>query len=162
MNVLEELKKLGGRAGGITIYYGAKSAAAVANVAKQTNKLNARSKAKFRPLFPHLDLDRVRIRPACDLPGNWFESEGGPHKVVAMTFGYTIYCKGTHMQRTYEKLNILMHELVHIEQIRCCGNSETEFAGDYGEGFLDAGNYRQNPLEEEAYDFVEAYHFTSM
>src|SRR5687768_796789 len=111
MSVLSKLKELGGCVGGRMIYNAAKYSAEVANVFKDTNQLNARSKDKFRPLFPHLNLNRVRIRPGCTLPGNWFNSA---NNVAAMTFGYTIYCKGTKMQSTDAKLNILMHELVHV------------------------------------------------
>ncbi|MBK7581095.1 MAG: DUF4157 domain-containing protein [Myxococcales bacterium] len=151
MSVLDTLQELGGCAGGKLIYYAAKYSAEVANVFKDKNKLNASAKAKFKPLFPHLNLDKVRIRPDCTLPGNWFTSS---NDVVAMTFGYTIYCKGKKMQSTNKKLNILMHELVHVDQVRRRDNSEDKFACAYGKGFLAGGSYRKNPMENEAYDFV--------
>jgi len=156
MSVLSKLKKMGACEGGIAIYFAAKAAAATANLLKQRNKLNASTKSKFRPLFPHLDLDRVRVRPDCTLPPNWFTSADD---VVAMTFGYTIYCKGKKMQSTNNKLNVLMHELVHVDQIRRRDDSESKFACDYGKGFVAAGNYSDNPLEVEADNFVAANGF---
>jgi hypothetical protein len=50
-----------------------------------------------------------------------------------------------------------MHELVHVDQLRRRGDNEDRFACDYGKGYLEAGNYRNNPLEEEAYDFVDSH-----
>ena len=156
MNVLGILKKMGGCQGGIHIYYAAKAAVAVTNINKERNRLKESTKAKFRPLFPHLNLDRVRIRPRCTLPGNWFTSS---NDVQAMTFGYTIYCKGTRMQSTNAKLNVIMHELVHVDQVRRRDDSESQFACDYGKGYLKAGNYRDNAMEVEAYDFEAQYGF---
>lgn len=154
MSIMSQLQAAGGCEGGKAIYFGARTSAQVLNAFKQTNKLKTATKARFKPLFPKLDLDRVRVRPDCILPGNWFKSG-----VKAMTFGYTIYCKGSHMQSTDAKLNILMHELVHVDQIRRRGNDESRFACDYGKGYLAGGGYMENPLEIEAYDFVTNYAF---
>ena len=156
MDILKTLKKLGGCAGGVVIYNAAKYAAAVANAFKDTNKLKSATQARFRPLFPQLNLGKVRVRPGCTLPGNWFTS---PNDVAAMTIGYTIYCKGTHMQSTNAKLNILMHELVHVDQVRRRGDDEEKFACDYGKGYIAGGSYSKNPMEVEAKDFVDNHHF---
>ena len=40
---------------------------------------------------------------------------------------------------------------VHVDQVRRYGDSELDFACAYGKGFLDAGNYRDNWMEVEAY-----------
>lgn len=156
MNVLNTLKDLGGSAGGIAVYFGAKAVAELANITKERNKLKAGVKEKFAPLFPELDLDRVRIRPDCTLPANWFTS---PNRIQAMTFGYTIYCKGQHMQSTPEKLDVLMHELFHVDQVRKRGDNEAQFAADYGKAFLNAGSYENNPMEVKADNFVTQHHF---
>jgi hypothetical protein len=71
-----------------------------------------------------------------------------------MTFGYRVYFQEAGIEKTDSGLKLLMHELVHIDQLRKRGDSEFRFASDYGEGYLRAGNYRDNPLEIEAYDFV--------
>jgi len=150
------LKGLAGRAGGISVYFVAKAAAGIANIFVRRQRLSSDTISTMRPLFPDLDLERIRIKPRSTLPSNWFRHGA---KYVAVTFGYTIYYKGTSLQSTNEGLNVLMHELVHADQVRKRGNSQIKFAGDYGNGFLYAGNYRQNPLEEEAFDFVKLHHF---
>ena len=49
-----------------------------------------------------------------------------------------------------------MHELVHVDLVRRKGG-EVAFACDYGKGYLKGGNYRKNPMEVEAYDFVDKH-----
>jgi hypothetical protein len=71
-----------------------------------------------------------------------------------MTFGYTIFFKASDYQKSWARLEYLLHELVHVDQVRRRGDSESSFACDYGKGYLAAGSYRNNPLEVEAYDFV--------
>ena len=151
MSVLSKLKGLGGCAGGKVIYFAAKATVEVANVFKKKKRLKAATKTKMKRLFPKLNLDRVRFREGCSLPGNWFTSA---KNVRAMTFGYTIYFKSKNIEGSKATLNVLMHELVHVDQVRRRGNSEDRFACDYGKGFLTGKGYRQNPLETEAFDFV--------
>jgi hypothetical protein len=151
--MLSMVRRSGGCSGGVAIYFGAKAAAELGNLGRTRQKLSAATKAKLKRLFPKLDLGRVRIRTGCSLPGNWFQPAG---QVLAMTFGYTIYFKAKTVQSTMSGLNVLMHELVHVDQVRRRGNDETRFACDYGKGFLKAGSYAKNPLEVEAYDFVAA------
>ena len=151
MSVLSALRSAGGAAGGVAIYFGAKAAVELANFGRTRQKLSAATKRKLAPLFPKLDLGRVRIRTGCTLPGNWFQAAG---KVRAMTFGYTVYFRAKSVQSTRRGLNDLMHELVHVDQVRRRRNDETRFARDYGKGFLSGGSYAKNPLEVEAYAFV--------
>ena len=152
MVVLEKLRDSGGYAGGIAIYNAAKMAAAAANMTRKEQKLSDETISRLQPLFPELDLRRVTFVVNASLPDNWFESAD---KVPSMTFGYQIYFKKSNVETTERGLGLLIHELVHVDQIRRRGNSETAFAGDYGAGFLEAGSYRKNPLEVEAYDFQD-------
>lgn len=154
MGIYAALIKLVGFTGGISIYLVAKAVTGITNINVGRQGLNAKTKNIMRPLFPDLDLERIRLRPGSTLPANWF---GSRLKYIAITFGYTIYCTGKEMQSTNKNLNVIMHELVHTDQIRRRGNSETRFATDYGKGYLTAGNYRRNPLEEEAFDFVNLH-----
>ena len=73
-----------------------------------------------------------------------------------MTFGYTIFFKGSNIQKSRGGLKLLMHELVHVDQVRRKGG-EVAFACDYGKGYLKGGSYRKNPMEVEAYDFVDKH-----
>jgi hypothetical protein len=155
MKTFLTLKGSIGCVSGISIYLVAKAAARIANIFVRRHELNSDTKNIMRPLFPYLDLERIRIKSGSTLPPNWFRRRA---KFVAITFGYTIYCTGIEMQSTNMSLNVIMHELVHAEQIRKRDNSEMKFASDYGKGYLHTGNYRQNPLEEEAFDFVNLHH----
>ncbi len=157
MRAYSALKILAGHTGGIFIYFIAKVAAGTANIGIRRDELSSDTKNIMRPLFPYLDLDRIRIKSGSTIPPNWFRRKA---KYVAVTFGYTIYCTGKRMQSTNENLNVIMHELVHVDQVRRRNNSEIKFAGDYGQGYLSAGNYRHNPLEEEAFDFVSLHHLS--
>ena len=140
-----------GVAGSVMVYFITKAAAGLANIYIRRQKLSPEVKEIMKPLFPELNMERVRIKEGSTIPPNWFRRG---KKYSAITFGYTIYFTGRGMQNTNENLNILMHELVHTDQVRLRGNSESRFAADYGKGYLVAGNYRNNPLEKEAFDFV--------
>lgn len=50
---------------------------------------------------------------------------------------------------------LLFHELVHIEQYRQLGLAR--FSEPYVNGFLNAGGYRQIPLEDHAYQLQERF-----
>jgi Domain of unknown function (DUF4157) len=155
MSIKSFLQDKGGCAGGRLVYYAAQTSAALVTIGRKTHKLDANAKAKLGPLFPGLNLSKVRFKTGCSLPGNWFEKGS---KVDAMTFGYFIYFKGKYILKSDAKLNLLMHELVHVDQVRRYG-SEHKFACEYGKGYLAAGSYRSNPLEVEAYDFVATFGF---
>ncbi len=153
MDVVEILEDLGKCTGGIVVYEAAKAAANAANSVpgdyRSKHKLRPEIKHEMCALFPDLDLDRLRIRINCTLPGEWYPSEAN---VDAMTFGYTIYFKNSgYMTQGDDKRRLLIHELVHVEQVRRLGG-ETAFACEYGKGYVNAGmSYRANPFEVEAY-----------
>ncbi len=150
MNVLKELERAGGCEGGRLVYFLAKPLVEVANLGRKHITLWPDTKKIMRRFFPKLDLDQVSFQNNCELPGNWFT----PAKnVAAMTFGNRIFFKGKDIQKSWAKLELLMHELVHVDQVRRYGG-EWNFACAYGKGFLAAGNYRDNKLEKEAFDLV--------
>lgn len=150
MSVLAELKKAGGCQGGKVIYAAAKLSCQAANVARKDRELWDNTRKLFKKYFPDLNLKKVRFHINCTLPGNWFTSA---NSVDGMTFGYDIYFKGSDLQKSRKGLRLLMHELVHVDQVRRLGG-ELAFACKYGEEYVKAGNYRDNRLEVEAYDFV--------
>jgi hypothetical protein len=104
----------------------------------------------MRAHFPALDLAAVRICRNASLPPNWLP---GAPRVAGMAFGNHIFLTLDDYARSRRGLRLLMHELVHTDQVRRAG-SERAFACAYGRGFLVGGGYRGNPLEEEAYAFV--------
>jgi len=153
MSVKSTLKKLGGCAGGVVLFKAAKLSAEAANLGRDKKKFKPETKRRMQKLFPYLNLDKVRFVINAELPANWIES---PDTTDAMTFGYTIYFKGKDIQWTYNGLSILIHELVHVDQVRRMGDSENNFACKYGEGYITAGwDYYKIPLEKEAYGFVD-------
>jgi hypothetical protein len=150
MSFFSVFRNMTGVAGGVTVYVITKAAAILANRHIRRQRLSPEVKEIMKPLFPELNIDRVSIKEGSTIPPNWFRKI---KKYTAITFGYTIYFTGTGIQTTNTNLNILIHELVHTDQVRSRGNCEGRFAADYGKGFLAAGNYRDNPLEKEAFDF---------
>ena len=132
------------------LYRAAKAVVVARNAARPALELWPDTKQMMRRFFPSLDLERVRFKTGCSLPGNWLARETW---VSAMTLGYGIYVAGDHVQESWSALELLMHELVHVDQVRRLG-SERRFACEYGKGYLAGGGYRGNPLEVEAYDFV--------
>jgi hypothetical protein len=149
MMTVTELQRAGGS---VAVYYAAKGACLFANAQRQRRKLWKNTRKLMKQYFPDLKLNDVRFCIHSNLPPNWFES---PLRVEGMTFGDTIFLKGTDYQKTRAGLATLMHELFHVDQVRRHGG-EMGFAVAYGEGFLKGGNYSKNPMETAAVNFVEA------
>ena len=80
-----------------------------------------------------------------------------------MTFGTNIFWAGVLDEETPRDLVNLLHEVVHVDQVRRLGGQDA-FACAYGTGYIDGGGglpalirsptaYHRNPLEAEAYRF---------
>lgn len=151
MKILSYFRDLAGMTAGVVLFSISKAAAGLANMKVPARRLSSKTINLMKPLFPQLELERVKIKEGSTIPPNWLRKG---KRFSAITFGYTVFFTETGMQSTNEKLNVVMHELVHTDQVRRRGDSESRFAGDYGKGFIKAGNYRDNPLEKEAFDFV--------
>lgn len=145
---------------GRSVYTEAKRASQIVNVLRPRHPLSAATVARLQPWFPELDLGTVRVRTVCRLPPNRFQERG---HIYAMTFGSTIYWRDELDEDDPGDLVRLMHELVHVDQVRRHGG-ESAFACAYGEGYLSGGGdvpthidqptaYHRNPLEAEAYAF---------
>jgi len=145
---------------GRTVFKETKRSAQIANLGRPTRPLLPTTIDRLRPLFPDLDLGTVRVRTKCRLPSNKFHTTGS---IYAMTFGSTIYFRDELDEQNPAQLVHLIHELVHVDQVRRFGG-EPAFAGEYGRGYIDGGGelpayidhptaYHHNPLEAEAYTF---------
>jgi hypothetical protein len=145
---------------GQTIFNEAKRSAQIVNVVRPRRSLQAATIARLKPLFPDLDLENVKVRTRCRLPSNRFRPTGS---IYAMTFGYTIYWRDELDETKPDDLVKLIHELVHVDQVRRNGG-ESGFACEYGRGYIEGGGklpayiadatpYHRNPLEAEAYTF---------
>ena len=145
---------------GRSIYSETRRSARIANFNRPRETLHAGTVARLQPLFPELDLNRVRVRSRCRLPPNRFRRTGS---IYAMTFGDTIYWRDEFDENDPVDLVKLVHELVHVDQVRRHGD-ESSFACAYGRGYVEGGGelpdwiseptpYHRNPLEAEAYNF---------
>jgi hypothetical protein len=149
---------------GQAVFTETKRAAQIVNIARPRRSLQATTIARLKPLFQELDLTKVQVRTRCRLPSNRFRQTGS---IYAMTFGYTIYWRDELDETKPEDLVKLIHEIVHVDQVRRFG-SESSFACEYGRGYIDGGGnlpayiheptaYHRNPLEAEAYTFESQF-----
>lgn len=145
---------------GQSIYAETKRSAQIVNIARPRRSLQSTTIARLKPLFPDLDLVRIKVRTRCRLPSNQFRQTGS---IYAMTFGYTIYWRDDLDETDPVDLVELIHEIVHVDQVRRHGG-ESSFACEYGRGYVEGGGklpdyideptaYHRNPLEAEAYTF---------
>ncbi len=145
---------------GQSVYTEAKRSAQIVNIMRRSRSLQDTTIRRLRELLPDLDIEHVRVRTRCRLPSNHFRPTGN---IYAMTFGYTIYWRDELDESKPDDLVKLVHELVHVDQVRRNG-SESAFACEYGRGYIDGGGtlpayigdvtaYHRNPLEAEAYNF---------
>jgi len=133
---------------GVSVYYITKRAAEILNVKKKQLKIYPDTSKRLSMLFPDMNLSNIRIIKDATLPANIFNSE-----IKGMTFENRIYLAVSEAQYNYSNFLLLIHEMIHIKQIRNFG--ETDFAGEYGKEFLDAGGYGEKmKLEAEAYGYV--------
>ena len=145
---------------GRAVFTETKRSARIANMNRSSRALQTGTIDRLQPLFPAVDLHDVRIKTRCRLPSNRFRESGS---IYAMTFGSTIYFRDELDERNPRHLVQLIHELVHVDQVRRLGG-EPQFACEYGKGYLSGGGrlptyidepsaYHRNPLESEAYSF---------
>lgn len=145
---------------GRSIYRETRRSALIANMPRRPRAPGAELQALLANLFPNLDIERVHYRTGCRLPPNRFRERGW---VLAMTFGYSIFWRGSFDETDPADVVNFIHEVVHVDQVRRFGG-EMPFACEYGKGYLDGGGqlpahirnpsrYHRNPLEAEAYSF---------
>ena len=155
--MVDVINALGPCAGGTAIYKAAKLAMNVRYPKRSRRRLSPQTISRFQHLFPNLTLSNVRFVTSITHPGNWFQSE---EDFDAITIGYTMWFTRTRreVEETADGLRLLMHELVHVEQVRRMGGSEEVFGCAYGTGYVQGGlKYDNNPLEIEAYDFEDVH-----
>ena len=130
---------------GKDVYRETKRATRLANLARRLERLRPETAATLTVIFPELDTERIRFKTGCRLPPNRFRGTGG---IYAMTFGYTVYWRGSFDESDPEDFVNFVHEVVHADQFRRYGG-ESGFACRYGEGYLNGGGslpgYIHNP-----------------
>ena len=116
--------------------------------------LGAQEKEVLRPLFSDL-VDQVAIHWDTVLLDEWASSAYGVSMsdghATAQTYGYHIYFKGPRSawdDRTY--LEVLIHELVHVQQFVRLGATYNQFGYEYFRQYYLGGQvYENNSMEQE-------------
>lgn len=170
VDIGELFLQLGACVAGQVVYRVAKIGNIIGNVDRPPRLLPASFQSAIVPVFGGgsaaqainaSDFGLVLAIDDANLAANWFSSG-----TAAMTFGATSYMGVTvggliFLRDPWDPADndareLMAHELVHTRQYRRFIN-EIGFACAYGIGFAKSGfDYRTNPLEEEAYDFVTA------
>ncbi|HEX5938885.1 MAG TPA: DUF4157 domain-containing protein [Dehalococcoidia bacterium] len=114
------------------------------NLRRPREPLTDATRVVMLMFFPQLDLTRVMVIDEATLP--W------PRPRRAITLGRTIYVRNSFDQATSRDRRLLLHELVHVDQYRRMGTAG--FIWAYGRALAEAGSYRKNALEVEAFVFV--------
>lgn len=96
--------------------------------------------------FPQLNLNDVELRTDATL--------AIAAKYRGITLGKTIYLRGGFNDGSPNDMQLLMHELVHVDQFRRLGRMT--FACEYGMGVLLTWDHDEIPLEKEAIAFKRA------
>jgi hypothetical protein len=159
--------ELGACLAGQVVYRAAKAGNVIANIYRPPRLLSSDFKSDMRRVLGRYDaaalgFDTVVYIDDASLTANWFGSGG----TAAMTFdGVTlagvsvsnvIFVRDPWDETDVEDRKLMTHELVHVMQYRRF-ITESGFACAYGIGFAQSGfDYRTNPMEAEAYDFVDA------
>jgi len=140
---------LAGFTGGILGFYASKALARVVNISKKRQGISPETAARLNFIFPGMSFSSILIVCRAWLPAHLFN-----RSIEGMTFRNRIYVTHPDVQHSHAGFLLLVHELVHVKQIRESG--EFFFACRYGEQFVKNGGYSATmPLEHEAYDFVE-------
>jgi len=138
-----------GFAGGVLGFYLSKALASMVNLRKKANKISPDTVVRLTDLFPEMSFSDIRIVCNAWLPAHIFN-----RSIEGMTFHNRIYITHRDVQNNLPGFLLLVHELVHIRQIRERG--EFVFACKYGAQFLRNGGYSDKmPYEHEAYEFVD-------
>jgi hypothetical protein len=153
---------LGACLAGILVHTLAEADNILLNFWKLPKRLSANMQAEAAPLFPDVPLDRVYYIENASLSANHFKSGTDAMTFSAVefagvNFAYMIYVDDVIDEAVPEDRALMIHELVHVDQYRKFG-FEDAFACAYGVGFASKGfSYRDNPLEDEAFDVQAAY-----
>ena len=144
------MRQIIGCLGGIVLYGLAWLLNGLLNVHRPFQPLPEAFVKDLKRLFPHIDFSKVGYKDRCLLPGS-LVMKG---KVAGMAFGNRVYFSEP---LTTARYALLVHELVHVGQFQQRNQSWIWFGCDYGRGYMQYQSYRKNPMEVEAYDFVDMH-----
>jgi hypothetical protein len=154
--VIQFIKSLGACLAGEIIYQIAMADNEIENAFGSMTYLSADVRSRLLVIYPNDSFEDVCVVDQARLSANHYQS-GTDGMTFGDELGYTIYLKPRFNFSRAEIKRLLVHELMHVRQHRRF-HGNLGFACAYGIGFADAGfDYRTNPLEAEAYDFVDAH-----
>jgi hypothetical protein len=162
VDIADLMLELGACLAGQIVYSLAKADNILSNIGRPVQMLPEPFEADMTALLGGPGFKNVFFIDGAQLSANRFGSG-----TLAMTFagatlaGVTvtnlIFVGPTFDPADATKRQLLCHELVHVTQYRRFV-TEPGFACAYGIGYAQAGfDYRTNPLEAQAYDFVDAH-----
>jgi len=147
--VIRAIILAGGSAAGFLVYFASKALARIVNLRKKKHGISPEMATRLDILFPGMRFSNIRIVCNAWLPAHIFN-----RSIEGMTYHNRIYVTHRDVLHNQTGFMLLVHELVHVKQIRESG--EFYFACRYGGQFVTNGGYSAAmPLEHEAYDFVE-------
>jgi len=154
-------KDLWGRAGRVAM-------PAAEKIMKERNKkkehLTNRMKYALRPIFGDL-VDRINVRYNSKMLDKWsalgYEIRLSGVDTVGQAYGYDVflaYPKSRFNSEPADMLDLLIHEITHVQQMRNIKNTVADFGYRYFWEFKVANlNYAENKLEKEAYAMADRH-----
>jgi len=91
------------------------------------------------------------VQPMDKIGGGAVQISGGS---LAQTYGYNVYIKNPNADASLNStwIELLAHEMKHVQQFANRGHNLSRFGRDYFEGYCNAGmNYNRIPMEREAF-----------
>ena len=128
----------------IPVFFAYEGFVRAVNVGRQRAKLPADAATLLASYYPDLDLSTVRIVQPAVIPS----ARGS---TSALTLGTTIFSKVEPDPTSTRAMWLMLHELMHVDQNRRHGRPG--FARRYGVGWARTLNYRDIPLEAEAFAY---------
>ena len=160
VELAELFLQLGACLAGQVVYRVAKAGNVIANIYRPPALLSSDFKSDMGTVFSGAGFDTVFYVDDATLSANWFGdgTDGMTFAgvtIAGVSVSNVIYLDATWDETNDEDRKLMAHELVHVLQYRRF-ITESGFACAYGIGFAQAGfDYRANPMEDEAYDFVD-------
>ncbi len=140
---------------GANAYIGASNTMFGRSVGKRRRHLTFEEKTILKDLYGEEVLTKTElhfgVQPMDKIGGGSVQISPGS---VAQTYGYNVYIKNPNADAVVNStwIELLAHEMKHVNQFVNRGRSLNRFGRDYFEGYCNSGlNYNKIPMEKEAF-----------